>query len=1078
MKIVIKRDGRRKEFNSKFIDIAISKAEEEVKGISSDLGIRVASLIEDYLDENSIEEISIEQIQDLVVEYLNQEDKDVAKAYNDYREKRTKVREANASLLNDIEDILNQTSEEIRNNANKAGDKLQTYRAMVADVACNKYADLKIIPERLLKKHKKTIYIHDKSYLPIPIFNCININWQDMLDNGFKMVAKIESPKSLQTAIALLTQIVAHSSSNTYGGNTLADLDIGLEKYAIKSYKKHLEVAKKWIKDETKQKEYAWDRLEKECMDSMQSLEYEIATLMNSRGESPFLTVTIGYGRGKYARLIQKCLLETRIKGYSDGTTPVFPKICFFVEDGLNRNPQDENYDMYQLAIKCSTIRQYPDYINVEQLVKVTGDRKSPMGCVEGNEIITYKYKDKLFVESFKRMWERFSKIFKVKEQNIKGNFYIDLQNVLIYDTINGFVDCKRIIKNNSRDWLKIKMTNGRIITCTSNHPFPTQRGRIMAKDLKMKDELHINTKQYSENKIKQDKDYAWFLGLFLCDGCYDEQFSCSLGRDEQELVDKYIKTIHKIFGLSCDKINWWEKEENRNYTEIRVRNYNGINKDFINIFGGKIKNDRQIPNEVFSWDYEAKLSFLAGMIDADGYVNSTKKLSVIQLGSTNKELALQQMALMQSLGMKAKIYENHYTKDKTKIRYRVECVPTTELINNLCCNKKKNNFKTNIRTYSNLHDLDVSYIKEIIKLDKEDYSYDVTTSSDYFEVSGIHSHNCRSFLGSYKDKNGNFIINGRFNQGVCSINLVRLAIMSEHNEDKFFKLLQEALEDTKEVLMIRHNMLRKVKAKQAPILYCEGAVARLNPEDSIEPLLYNGYSSISVGYVGLHNCLMALYGKGLDSFDEDIIKKGQKIMQYLRDYCDTQKKETNIGFSLYSTPAETLATKFCVEDVKDFGVIKGVNDKGYYENSFHFPSDTTVNAIDKINIESNFMSIANGGAIEYTEYGNMIHNEKAIEDIITYTKDKLHYVGVNTRADHCLKCGYKGIMKPQHEGENDYVCPQCGNTDKNTMSIVVRLCGYLGSLSERPTIEGKMKEMQNRFIHVGEVNYEVSKDN
>lgn len=713
---VIKRDGRVKDFDTRYIDVAISKAEEEVKGNVSDLGVRISELIKDYLIDNNIFETSIEDIQDLVVEYLKQEDIEVAKAYKEYRDKRNLERNRKSKFLKDIEDIFNQTSEEIRNNANKAGDKLQTYRAMVADVACNNYADTKIIPERLLKKHKKTIYIHDKSYLPIPVFNCININWQDMLDNGFKMVAKIETPKSLSTAIALLTQIVAHTSSSTYGGNTLADLDIGLEKYAIKSYKKHLEVAKKWITDENKQLEYAWDRLEKECMDSMQSLEYEIATLMNSRGEQPFLTVTIGYGRGKYARLIQKCLLETRIKGYSDGTTPVFPKICFFVEDGLNRNPQDENYDMYQLAIKCSTIRQYPDYINVEQLIKVTGDRKSPMSC--------------------------------------------------------------------------------------------------------------------------------------------------------------------------------------------------------------------------------------------------------------------------------------------------------------------------------------------------------------------------RSFLGSYKDKNGNFIINGRFNQGVCSINLVRLAIMSEHNEDKFFELLQEALEDTKEVLMIRHNMLRKVKAKQAPILYCEGAVARLNPEDSIEPLLYNGYSSISIGYVGLHNCLMALYGKGLDSFDENIIKKGKKIMQYLRDYCDIQKKETNIGFSLYSTPAETLATKFCIEDVKDFGVIKGVNDKGYYENSFHFPSDTTVNAIDKINIESNFMSIANGGAIEYTEYGNMVHNEKAIEDIITYTKDKLHYVGVNTRADHCLKCGYKGIMQPQHEGENDYICPQCGNTDKNTMSIVVRLCGYLGSLSERPSVEGKMKEMQNRYTHVGETNYEISQDN
>ena len=713
---VIKRDGREKNFDKRFIEIAVDKAKEEV-GINNDtLPIDIAQSIEEDLIEDNVAEIDIEEIQDMVVKALKEESPKVAEAYKNYREKRNLERDRKSKFLKDIEDIFNQTSEEIRNNANKAGDKLQTYRAMVADVACNNYADTKIIPERLLKKHKKTIYIHDKSYLPIPVFNCININWQDMLDNGFKMVAKINSPNSLSTAIALLTQIVAHTSSSTYGGNTLADLDIGLEKYAIKSYNKHLEVAKKWITDESKQSEYAWDRLKKECMDSMQSLEYEIATLMNSRGEQPFLTVTIGYGRGKYARLIQECLLKTRIKGYSDGTTPVFPKICFFVEDGLNRNPQDENYDMYQLAIKCSTIRQYPDYINVEQLVKVTGDRKSPMGC--------------------------------------------------------------------------------------------------------------------------------------------------------------------------------------------------------------------------------------------------------------------------------------------------------------------------------------------------------------------------RSFLGSYKDKNGNYVINGRFNQGVCSINLVRLAIMSDHNEDKFFKLLQEALEDTKEVLMIRHNMLRTVKAKQAPILYCEGAVARLNPEDSIEPLLYNGYSSISIGYVGLHNCLMALYGKGLDSFDENIIKKGQKIMQYLRDYCDTQKKETNIGFSLYSTPAETLATKFCVEDVKDFGVIKGVNDKGYYENSFHFPSDTPVNAIDKINIESNFMSIANGGAIEYTEYGNMLHNEKAIEDIITYTKDKLHYVGVNTRADHCLKCGYKGIMQPQHEGENDYVCPQCGNTDKNTMSIVVRLCGYLGSLSERPSVEGKMKEMQNRYTHIGEAKYEISKDN
>ena len=719
IKNVIKRDGVIKPFCFDRIKNAIYNAYMDVYGDDSKFKDEynfLQPMIEKKLDKLDKEKVEVEEIQDCIVECLFKVNNTVANSYEEYRKERTVHREASSKLLKDIEDIFNQTSEEIRNNANKAGDKLQTYRAMISDVACNNYADYKIIPPHLLAKHKKTIYIHDKSYLPIPVFNCININWEDMLDNGFKMVANIETPKSLQTAIALLSQIVAHTSSSTYGGNTLADLDIGLCKYAEKSYNKHLAVAKKWIKDEKKQKEYAWDRLTKECMDSMQSLEYEIATLMNSRGEQPFLTVTIGYGRGKYARLIQKCLLETRIKGYSDGTTPVFPKICFFVEDGLNRNPSDENYDMFKLAIKCSTIRQYPDYINVEQLIKVTGDRKSPMSC--------------------------------------------------------------------------------------------------------------------------------------------------------------------------------------------------------------------------------------------------------------------------------------------------------------------------------------------------------------------------RSFLGSYKDKGGNFVINGRFNQGVCSLNLVRLAILAKHDEDKFYELLEEALNDCKEVLMIRHNMLKQVKAKQAPILYCEGAVARLNPEDSIEPLLYNGYSSISIGYVGLHNCLMALYGKGLDSKEDYIIEKGKKIMQYMRDYCDRIKKETNIGFSLYSTPAETLATKFCTEDVKDFGIIKGVNDITYYENSFHYPSNAEITAIDKMNIESNFMSIANGGAIEYTQYGNMLHNAEAVEDIIRYSKDKLHYVGVNTSADICFKCGHKGVMKPQHEGENDYICPQCGNTDKSKMSIVRRLCGYLGSLSERPSVEGKMREITNRYTHVGVENYDELHEN
>lgn len=325
----------------------------------------------------------------------------------------------------------------------------------------------------------------------------------------------------------------------------------------------------------------------------------------------------------------------------------------------------------------------------------------------------------------------------------------------------------------------------------------------------------------------------------------------------------------------------------------------------------------------------------------------------------------------------------------------------------------------------------------------------------------------CRSFLSTFRNNNGEVITHGRFNQGVCSINLPRLAIQSQGNEKEFYRLLDEALELTRELLMIRHNMLKTVKAKQCPILYTEGAVARLNPEDSIEPLLLNGYSSISIGYVGLHNAMIALYGESYYE-NKGLMNKAKAILQYIRDYCDEQKNKTTIGFSIYATPAETLATKFCRQDIKDYGIIKGVNDLGYYENSFHYPSVKDISAFDKIDFESEFPRISNGGNINYVQFGNMENNLEALEEVIRYAYDKVSYFGVNTRPDRCLVCGYKGLIESESVATNDYVCPQCGNKDKLKMNIVIRLCGYLGSLSERPTIDMKMKEMNTRVTHLG----------
>lgn len=323
----------------------------------------------------------------------------------------------------------------------------------------------------------------------------------------------------------------------------------------------------------------------------------------------------------------------------------------------------------------------------------------------------------------------------------------------------------------------------------------------------------------------------------------------------------------------------------------------------------------------------------------------------------------------------------------------------------------------------------------------------------------------CRSFIPELHDNDGNRIVGGGFNLGVCSVNLVRLAVMANHSEEKFYDLLHTYLDMAKDALMIRRDMMKSVKAKQAPVLYQYGAIARLDPEETIESLLYKNRSTVSIGYVGVHNALMALYGKSYDT-DQDMVEKGAQMVQFIRDYCDDLKEKTNIGFSTYSTPAETLATKFCRADVKEFGIIEGVNDKGYYENSFHYPSNEEIVAFDKIDIEANMSKIASGGAIQYVEFGNMLNNTKALEKVIRYAYDKCHYFGVNVSADRCFDCGYEGEMITIDDTTNHFKCPQCGNEDNSRMSVIRRLCGYLGSLSERPSVDGKMKEIAHRTKH------------
>lgn len=1077
--IVIKRDGRKVNFDKEKIKIAILKAFLSVDGEETDYAKNKAIEIANYIEDLN-KDMSVEEIQDLVEKTLMiTKRKDVAKAYVIYRYKREVLREAQTALDTEIFGVKNGTSEETRNNANKDGKKLQTLKPMIADVTIIDQAKRLFFPERIMREHGKKMYIHDMNYAGLPIFNCINVNWENTLTYGAILGnAPITDPKSFEVAIALISQIASHVSSNCYGGVTFPNLTRGLSKYAKKSLEKYRIDARKWISEENKREDYAWEHLKKEIKDGCQSLEYEIQTLMNSRGESPFLTIevnTVDENADKETQKIQKMICEgflnQRIRGL-DGRTPEFPKMVFELRRGNNLEKDDPYYDLFQLAVKCSSLRCYPDYLNYDKIVEVTGSYKPPMSCVDENEIVCYRFLGNTYYESFKRMWNRLSNYYQVKLQSDNQNFYIDTSEVEIFDTKEGFVKNHRLIKNKTNKWMRISFSNGRTLTCTLDHPFETENnGVVLAKNLTKEDIILVGKHELPiSNTISFNKDKAWLLGLMLCDGCYDKQIICSLNcKGEDDIITKCESVLNNSYHINTKRIDYSDVPR-RHYINVQAMTSNDnrlieLMNYFILEFGGIKKNDRHIPNEVFSWDRESQLAFMAGMIDADGYINNSKTLKV-QLGSINKELSLQQAMLARQLGYNPQIYINHYSKQKNDaIRYRVEFSIDMDIIKYMSSQKKIEHMNDWKRKNNSIITKDYCFIKNIEYFEKDGYSYDVTTESEHFEVSGIYSHNCRSFLQPIIDETGEYVPYG-FNQGVVSVNLVRHALLANGDENKFYELLKDTLDNyVLPIHMIRHNQLKTVKANQAPILYMYGIVDRLKPEESIEKLLYKDRSSISIGYVGVYNALNALYGKSFDT-DKDMIKKAQKMIKFLSDYCDDLKEKTNIGFSLYSTPAEVLATKFCKQDIQDFGVIEGVTSEGYYENSFHYPSNKDIIAFDKVSLEGNMSWIPRGGAIQYVELGDTTKNLKAIEDIIRYAYNKCHYFGVNVAADKCFECGYVGMMNTIGIKNEEFECPCCGNKNPLKMSIIRRLCGYFSDLAQRKSVDNKMKEIAHRKNH------------
>lgn len=1127
---IIKRSGEEVDFKIEKIKNAVKKASDateeekltinEIETIANNVFQKLQSLQR---------ECNVEEIQNFVEdEILNCGHYQIAKNYITYRYKRTLARRANTTddAILSLIDCLNEEAKQENSNKNPTIASVQ--RDYMAGEVSKDISKRILLPKDVIEAHEKgLIHFHDMDYFSQHIHNCCLINLEDMLQNGTVISGTmIEKPHSFRAACNIATQIIAQVASSQYGGQSISLTHLApfvqISREAIrKEVTEEFELMKEddILKDADTQKaieEIVEKRLRKEIKNGVQTIQYQVVTLLTTNGQAPFVTVFMYLNEAKNEQekkdlaIIIEETLKQRIEGVKNEKgvwiTPAFPKLIYVLEED-NVDKDSKYFYLTELAAKCTAKRLVPDYISEKVMLQLKGNVYTPMGCVAGNEVITYRYNNQVFTESFERMWAHLTKYFEIKRQPNNYDWYIETKGVEIYDQKVGFTNVYCVIKNHNSDWVRLKFSNGRILTCTKDHPFETVDGRIVeAANLKENDLIEIDKK--SNFAITQNKNVnlrrAWLYGFLLCDSTYQNALLASIASTgEDEIQKEFIEIFEKEYGLTVKVINR-KRGLKGNYTDLYVnadKNQVLLNlrNELIGAFGGIAKNSRHIPIEVFSWNTEAKLSFLAGMIDADGYLNTTGKKAIIQIGSVNKELAIQQLLLAQSCGFESKIFINHYdSRQKEKIRYRIEFVPNEQLLSFIKC-KKKTDLKNCVlySTNKSISDENTCYIKEIQNFVEDSFSYDVTTESEHFTVSGIYSHNCRSFLtpdrftaagvgNVAKAKNyveGKKKYYGRFNQGVVTINLPDVALsanqvtlgesynvvtddelFSKNLEENFWKIFDERLDLCFKALMCRHNRLKGTSSDVAPILWQYGALARLNKGETIDKLLYDGYSTISLGYAGLYECTKCI--TGMSHTDENGGKQfALKVMQHMNDKCNEWKAATNIDFSIYGTPLESTTYKFAKCLQKRFGIIKGITDKNYITNSYHVHVTEEIDAFTKLKFESDFQALSPGGAISYVEVPNMQDNIPAVLQVMKFIYNNIMYAELNTKSDYCQCCGYDGEIKiVEKDNKLIWRCPNCGNEDQNKMNVARRTCGYIGTQFWN---QGRTQEIQDRVLHL-----------
>ncbi len=1052
--------------------------------------------------------VSVEKIQDYVEIALMEKGFVVtAKAYILYRARRNEVREQNSAIMQMMDEITMQDASDSdmkRENANIDADSPMGTMLKYGSETSKYYLTHKDLPKEMAQAHLSGEYhIHDLDFYNLTE-TCCQIPVGKLLKSGFSTGhGFLRQPNTINAAAALTCILIQANQNDQHGGQAVYALDYDLAPYVGKTYIQNLlsivedsfelninqlQVLRKQynslvynesvmsventrkcyaelkarMPDDVKISKEQWNYIVKRATErtriaTNQAMEALVANLntMHSRAgaQVPFSSVNLGTDTSIEGRCVTDSLLNALDAGLGMGETSIFPVVIFKVKDGVNYNKTDPNYDLFHKACAVSAKRLFPNFAFCDAPYNLQYYKEGHpeteiayMGCVEKNEVITYKINGVLHVEGFERAFNRIASVYPVL--NYGQSKYIDMTNAdcSIYDTSKvAFVKVKKFIKNpNKNNWKEIRFTNGRSLLATEDHPLHVLgKGRTFVKDMQVGDK--INKAQVimpTEDQVLTTDD-AWLLGVLLSNSQYTHELVIRLAADAKAVVER-ISTLAKKYGYAISV----KLEESKKHVQYYVLTLNtgvankNIRTGLTKVFEGVLKADRKVPDIIFGATTNVKNAFVCGMLDANGFVyNATdtqrqSKVSV-NLGRVSKELALQQMLLVESLGYTARVVSKKYTS-KMKYGYKV-VFNGDSYLKYLVSDKYKvlsviNNDETDITGSNEIT------VKRITDSHYAGSSYDVETESDMFDVSGIMSHNCRTrVIGNVYDKSRQ-IVAGRGNLSFTSINLPRLGLKAmfyakacacdeETKINYFFNLLTDMVQAVIKQLNHRFEVQARRKVRNYPVLMQQGVwidSEKLCMDDEIREVLKHG--TLSVGFIGLAECLTALIGEHHGQ-SEKAQQLGLKIVGYMRELLDKESERTQMNYTLLATPAEGLSGTFVRKDQKVFGVIPGVTDKPFYTNSNHIPVNFPISAAKKIALEAPYHAMTNAGHICYVELdGDLTKNVEAFEQVVRYMKEQgIGYGSINHPVDRDPCCGYVGVI-------ND-VCPRCGRREGEKMS-------------------------------------------